>query len=152
MGAGAATAVMLVVGLGLLARRFTNARVRRATTATDKVLFAVLTVAIAVWFRGLFWLRPDPTLMIDVPLVFQLHALSAFALFAVWPFTRLVHSGRPVPRPGTVRSTRGPSRHDATAAGARSARRRSPRGLFRRERSALARSVTTQTSTAVTST
>jgi nitrate reductase gamma subunit len=115
VGAGTVAAVMLVVGLGLLLiRRFTTARVRRTTTPVDKLLFAVLTVVIAlgvtatvganligdgydyretiaVWFRGLFRLNPDPDLMVDVPLVFQLHALSAFALFAVWPFTRLVH-------------------------------------------------------------
>ncbi|NUT49614.1 MAG: respiratory nitrate reductase subunit gamma [Saccharothrix sp.] len=115
VGAGTVAAVMLVAGLGLLlARRFVSGRVRRTTTPTDKVLFTVLTVVIAlgvtatvganllgdgydyretiaVWFRGLFQLRPDPGLMADVPLVFQLHALSAFALFAIWPFTRLVH-------------------------------------------------------------
>ena len=30
-------------------------------------------------------------LMADAPLGFQLHALVAFGLFALWPFTRLVH-------------------------------------------------------------
>jgi nitrate reductase gamma subunit len=29
--------------------------------------------------------------MADAPLGFQLHALTAFILFALWPFTRLVH-------------------------------------------------------------
>lgn len=29
--------------------------------------------------------------MSGVPLLYQLHALSALPLFAVWPFTRLVH-------------------------------------------------------------
>lgn len=29
--------------------------------------------------------------MSGVPLLYQLHALSALSLFAVWPFTRLVH-------------------------------------------------------------
>ena len=29
--------------------------------------------------------------MAEAPLGFQLHALVAFALFALWPFTRLVH-------------------------------------------------------------
>jgi nitrate reductase gamma subunit len=115
VGAGTVAAVMLVVGLGLLlARRFLQPRVRRATTAADKVLFAVLAVVIAlgvtatvganllgggydyratiaVWFRGLFWLQPRADLMAEVPLIFQLHALSAFALFAIWPFTRVVH-------------------------------------------------------------
>jgi nitrate reductase gamma subunit len=29
--------------------------------------------------------------MTGVPLLFQLHAISALFLFAFWPFTRLVH-------------------------------------------------------------
>ena len=29
--------------------------------------------------------------MAEAPIGFQLHALAAFALFAFWPFTRLVH-------------------------------------------------------------
>ena len=29
--------------------------------------------------------------MAEAPLGFQLHALVAFGLFALWPFTRLVH-------------------------------------------------------------
>ena len=36
-------------------------------------------------------MQPTPELMADVPLLFQLHVLTAFALFALWPFTRLVH-------------------------------------------------------------
>jgi nitrate reductase gamma subunit len=47
---------------------------------------------VAVWFRGLFLLRPDPALMADAPLLFQLHALAALGLLAIWPFTRLVHA------------------------------------------------------------
>jgi len=27
----------------------------------------------------------------EVPVVFKLHVLMGFAVFAVWPFTRLVH-------------------------------------------------------------
>ena len=34
---------------------------------------------------------PTPELMAEAPLGFQLHALLAFVLFALWPFTRLVH-------------------------------------------------------------
>ncbi|MFG2250150.1 respiratory nitrate reductase subunit gamma [Spirillospora sp. NPDC048823] len=112
---GTVAGMMAVAGLGLLlARRFTNGRVRRTTTRMDKALFGVLAVVIllgmaavvgrnmlgggydyratvAVWFRGVFYFRPDGELMADVPLVYQLHLLSAFALFAMWPFTRLVH-------------------------------------------------------------
>ncbi|MDK7764276.1 respiratory nitrate reductase subunit gamma, partial [Prevotella bivia] len=46
---------------------------------------------ISVWFRQIWTLRPDAAMMVDVPLTFQLHALVAITLFAVWPFTRLVH-------------------------------------------------------------
>jgi nitrate reductase gamma subunit len=48
--------------------------------------------SVSPWFRGIFTLRPDPTLMVDAPLSFRLHAAFAFILFAVWPFTRLVHA------------------------------------------------------------
>ena len=46
---------------------------------------------VSVWFRSFLAFHPDPDLMADAPLGFQLHALVAFALFALWPFTRLVH-------------------------------------------------------------
>ncbi|NUR89282.1 MAG: respiratory nitrate reductase subunit gamma [Nonomuraea sp.] len=115
VSAGTVAGIMVVGGLGLLlARRFTSPRVRRTTTRADKVLFTVLAAVIvlgmtatvgknllgggydyratiAVWFRGVLTFRPDPEVMAGVPLVFQLHALSAFALAAIWPFTRLVH-------------------------------------------------------------
>ena len=46
---------------------------------------------VSVWFRSFLAFNPDPQLMADAPLGFQLHALVAFGLFALWPFTRLVH-------------------------------------------------------------
>ena len=46
---------------------------------------------VSVWFRSIFALQPQPELMAAAPLGFQLHALLAFLLFAMWPFTRLVH-------------------------------------------------------------
>ena len=46
---------------------------------------------VSVWFRGIFRLSLQPELMAAAPLTFQLHGLVAFALFALWPFTRLVH-------------------------------------------------------------
>lgn len=45
---------------------------------------------IGPWFRSLFTFSPNPELMVDAPLIFQLHTLSAFLLFALWPFSRLV--------------------------------------------------------------
>jgi nitrate reductase gamma subunit len=47
---------------------------------------------VAVWFRGLLLLSPQPGLMASVPLPYQLHAISAWLLFAIWPFGRLVHA------------------------------------------------------------
>lgn len=112
--AGGTAGVMLCVGLSLLiARRAVSGRVRRVTTRMDKVLYVWLTAVIllgmstkvgsllghgheyrddvSVWFRGIFALDPSAELMASAPLVYQLHALVAFGLFAIWPFTRLVH-------------------------------------------------------------
>jgi nitrate reductase gamma subunit len=46
---------------------------------------------VSPWFRSIFYFQPDPELMTDAGIGFQLHALSALTLFAIWPFTRLVH-------------------------------------------------------------
>ena len=51
--------------------------------------------------------------MADAPIGFQLHALVAFGLFALWPFTRLVHvftrrsATSPGPTSSTARATTG---------------------------------------------
>ena len=37
-------------------------------------------------------LQPDPALMSEAPWSFQAHAILAMTLFAIWPFTRLVHA------------------------------------------------------------
>lgn len=47
---------------------------------------------IGVWFRSLFYFAPRPELMVGAPLIFQIHTLSAFVLFALWPFSSLVHT------------------------------------------------------------
>jgi len=106
-----------LAGLAILVyRRRTVGPVFRATTVNDKVMYAVLGVVIVLgmwntvagsvfnlggeynyrdgvspWFRSIFWFQPDASLMEDAPIGFQLHALTAFLLFAMWPFTRLVH-------------------------------------------------------------
>src|SRR5690625_2521466 len=46
---------------------------------------------IAPWLRGLFILNIQPDLMSEVPIWFKIHIYSTFALYIVWPFTRLVH-------------------------------------------------------------
>ncbi|OKP77604.1 MULTISPECIES: respiratory nitrate reductase subunit gamma [Paenibacillus] len=98
----------------LTSRRFTLKNVRRLSSASDLIVNSLLLFivfmgmystlvtnavqpefdyreTISVWFRGLFMFRPDPSLMTTVPLSFKIHVLSGFAIFAFWPFTRLVH-------------------------------------------------------------
>ncbi|MHA6528764.1 respiratory nitrate reductase subunit gamma [Paenibacillus sp. BAC0078] len=108
---GVATLLGMII---LTSRRFTIKNVRRLSSASDLIVNALLlfivfmgmysTVVtnavqpefdyretISVWFRGLFMFRPDPSLMEGVPFSFKVHILSGFAIFAFWPFTRLVH-------------------------------------------------------------
>ncbi|MGW6391640.1 respiratory nitrate reductase subunit gamma [Streptomyces sp. NPDC055103] len=47
---------------------------------------------VSVWFRSVFTLQPDIDAMAAAPLSFQLHALIGMLVFAIWPFTRLVHA------------------------------------------------------------
>ena len=108
--AGAATVVGMAI---LIYRRRTVGPVFSATTRMDKVMYLFLA---AVILLGLFNtvaaehlralrlprgrldlvprdlpLRPAPRPDGRAPLGFQLHGLVAMALFALWPFTRLVH-------------------------------------------------------------
>lgn len=116
VAAGTASGLMMTVGFVLLAaRRARVPRVRRGTTRTDVVVYAALGVVVvtgmwatvgvnllgggydyretvAPWFRGLFLLSPATEEIAGAPLVYQLHALSTMALYAVWPFSRLVHA------------------------------------------------------------
>ncbi|MBZ2195707.1 respiratory nitrate reductase subunit gamma [Occultella gossypii] len=111
--AGFCTLVGLVL---LIYRRRTTGPVFRATTRMDKAMYVALALVIALglwntvaggvlnlgghynyrtgvseWWRSIFYLQPKPELMAQAPLGFQLHAMTAMALFAMWPFTRLVH-------------------------------------------------------------
>jgi nitrate reductase gamma subunit len=130
----------------LIYRRRTVGPVFSATTRNDKAMYVLLALTIVLglgttvlgnitghphdyrqtvspWFRSIFYLHPDPKLILAAPIGFRLHALSAFALFAFWPFTRLVHV-LSVPlgyltRPYIVYRSRDPR----AAAGARPVRR-----------------------------
>ena len=45
------------------------------------------------WFRSLFTLQPDVRRDGAAPAIaFQVHVLIGMLLFAIWPFTRLVHA------------------------------------------------------------
>lgn len=118
LSAVAGTAAGLVCGGGLLLlvwRRLGFERVWKTTTYVDMATYVLLMVIIAlglidtlwfntihggydyrhtvaVWFRGIFLLDPRPELMATAPLVYQLHAATAWLLFALWPFSRLVHA------------------------------------------------------------
>jgi nitrate reductase gamma subunit len=111
---GAVAGIGTVVGMAILIyRRRTVGPVFSATTRMDKAMYAVLATVIvlgllntvvanvvghydyregvSVWFRGIFRFSPQPELMAEAPLGFQAHGLAAMLLFALWPFTRLVH-------------------------------------------------------------
>ena len=47
---------------------------------------------VSPWFRSLFLFQPDVDAMAAAPIEFHVHALVGMLLFAVWPFTRLVHA------------------------------------------------------------
>ncbi len=113
--AGSVTGLMAITGLVLLIRRRRlTLSVFRVTTRMDKAMYLLLGLVIAVgvfntiginllgpgheyradvavWFRSVFWLQPQADLMASAPVTFQFHALLAFSLLALWPFTRLVH-------------------------------------------------------------
>ncbi|GAA4079813.1 respiratory nitrate reductase subunit gamma [Nonomuraea soli] len=109
--AGTAAGILAIVGIvGLVYRRRRYAPVFRATTKNDKFMYVFLVGNIALglwaklshadydyrstigpWARSLFVLQPDVELMTNVPTAFQIHALIGMALFAILPFTRLVH-------------------------------------------------------------
>jgi nitrate reductase gamma subunit len=112
-GLGAGVAVTF--GLGVLAyRRLHFARVRATTTRMDVAVFALLAVGIvtgvavtvlnnvtddidyrataAPWFRSLFVLDPDVEAMSGTHWMLQLHVSVVWALYALWPFSRLVHA------------------------------------------------------------
>lgn len=114
--AGLAAGVAASAGFLTLAwRRARFPRVRATTTRMDLVVFGMLAVglvtgmiatlwgtigeevryreSVAPWFRSLFVLDPRPELMTGegVPFIFQLHVTSMWLLYALWPFSRLVH-------------------------------------------------------------
>ncbi|TNC43611.1 respiratory nitrate reductase subunit gamma [Mumia zhuanghuii] len=113
---GAIAGFATLVGVALLIyRRRKTGPVFMATTKNDKTMYVVLLAAIVTglattvisvldtnvtdyrhtvspWFRSLFVLQPDVDAMSAASTSFQVHALVGLALFAIWPFTRLVHA------------------------------------------------------------
>jgi nitrate reductase gamma subunit len=113
---GTVAGLCTLIGMAILiARRRLVGPVFTATTRNDKAMYVVLGAVIVLglwatvranvigggydyretvspWVRSLFVFQPDPALMAEVPISFQIHVLAAFVLFAFWPFTRLVHA------------------------------------------------------------
>jgi nitrate reductase gamma subunit len=98
----------------LIYRRRTVGPVFSATTVNDKIMYVLLIGTIVLglattvlgnltghphdyrqtvspWFRSIFYLHPDTGRILAAPIGFRLHVLAAWALFAFWPFSRLVH-------------------------------------------------------------
>lgn len=46
---------------------------------------------VAPWIRGVLLWQPEPQLMRQVPLALKLHVVFGLAIFAIIPFSRLVH-------------------------------------------------------------
>ncbi|MBY8853163.1 respiratory nitrate reductase subunit gamma, partial [Saccharothrix sp. MB29] len=112
---GVLAGVCTLAGAAILVyRRRTVGPVFSATTRNDKVMYVLLVGTILLglgttvlgnltehphdyretvspWFRSIFYFDPEPGLMAAAPIGFRLHALSAWVLFAFWPFSRLVH-------------------------------------------------------------
>jgi nitrate reductase gamma subunit len=114
---GIPAGVAALAGIGLLIyRRWRSGPVRLATSFSDKLMYPVLVCAmvagmsctlmgathygeihdyrqnVSIWFRSIFIMDPRGDLMLQAPLYFQVHATIALILFALWPFTRLVHA------------------------------------------------------------
>lgn len=103
----------ILIGLsGLLIRRMTNVRVRMVTTRMDVLVETLLLVQVVLglwtafsyrwgssWFAAvlspylwsLFALNPNIAAVSELPIPIKLHIINAFLIFAIFPFTRLVH-------------------------------------------------------------
>jgi len=112
LAAGAAAGLGFLI---LVYRRIRFPRVRVTTTGIDVAAFALLAIGIVTgilatttnfgdtveyrntvgpYFRQIFILDPKPELMTGggVTLIFQIHVVSVWFLYALWPFSRLVHA------------------------------------------------------------
>ena len=112
-GTGLTLGLLVLVGLVLLLlRRGTNPRVRAVTSAMDLVLLLLLLLSVitgvgtaifyrwgsgwyvqivAPYLRSLFTFSLEVEYMASLPLLVKIHAVAAFVILAVFPFTRMVH-------------------------------------------------------------
>jgi nitrate reductase gamma subunit len=115
--AGAVAGAICIVGfVGLAYRRATSDRVRRTTSRMDLFVYFLLAVLIGLgcwmtfahnlitetpydyretiseWWRSLFVLQPDVEAAQGADTLYQVHAIVAWAFWALFPFSRLVHA------------------------------------------------------------
>lgn len=112
---GGILGVICLIGLViLLHRRLTDPRIAAVTRTGDKVLLGWILVTLLLglstiipssshmdgemmihlmgWAQHLVTLRSSAAdLIVDTPLLFKLHLFMGVSLFAIFPFTRLVH-------------------------------------------------------------
>ena len=104
---------MALVGAGiLLVRRLVSSKIRAITTPVDWVILSLLFTQVlfglilafgyrwgAAWFIhtatpwmvSLATFQPAPQFVTALPLALKVHFLTGFLLFALMPFSRLVH-------------------------------------------------------------
>ena len=114
--AGSLAAIGVLIGAGFLVfRRTMIPRVRATTSAVDYLALILLAIivllgiyltlgvqelgggydyrdTVSIWFRSLFVGHPDVQAITSAPVMYQVHATAAWVIFAVWPFSRLVHA------------------------------------------------------------
>ena len=112
-GTGLALGLLVLVGLVLLLlRRGTNQNVRAVTSSMDLVLLLLLLLLVVTgvgtaildrwgsgWYvqtvtpylRSLFHFSIKVEYMVSLPLLVKIHAVTAFVILAILPFTRMVH-------------------------------------------------------------
>lgn len=105
--------LLTLIGLvGIVLRRVTMSKIRKVTTVTDWLLFAMLLVQTvsgvgmalfypwgSSWFASnlspylwsIFTLQPDITYVVAMPHLVKFHIVLAFLTIGFFPFTRLVH-------------------------------------------------------------
>jgi len=114
--AGSIAALGVLIGAGILVfRRIAVPRVRATTSMVDYlalILLGIIVVlgiyltlgvqefgggydyrtSVSIWFRSLFTGNVAVDAITDAPVMYQVHATAAWMIFAVWPFSRLVHA------------------------------------------------------------
>ena len=115
MVAGGAAGVVAIIGLSILIhRRLSDVRIRRNSRVSDIAIVLILWVQLALglgtvvlsmhhmdgvmfeqltsYVKGVVTFQPNiASLLVGVPLTYQVHIALGFTIFLITPFTRMVH-------------------------------------------------------------